>query len=486
MASPSPASPAKDQQPPPTPAHQHHPGGSDSESEGEYEYGWDFYYEQQVEENASLLNADAAQASKASLTNTASTSARSEQQRFSFSLSNSLQLLGGQFSQSKPGTTVRVSVRRKIWTFLETDPYLNAFLLAVIAVSTIAFCLETVQKFKKYQAEFLFLESFVVVVFSAEIITRYIAAPMSTSKFFSMPMNWVDLISILPFFLEQGCKLYEHFFYTDVQEPNHNLTVVRCLRLARLFKFGRYSSEMSLVTGAFLRSSVSFMMLGFMLSIALVVFSTLLYLVEQGDWDSELGCHTRAKLGIEGDFLKTECSPFASIPKAFWWAITTMTTVGYGDTFPVTPVGKLIGGCAMVCGILSVALPTTVLGVQFGDSYAEIQEEREREKISLLLPSDDHRQEELGRQIAQFQELRKSISEIRTKVEPLAAKLVEKEEQASFITTLQFFDSAVENSTANLEQHLMNLRNRQLLNSRSGSLSRLGTGATVPGGTRGV
>eukprot|EP00392_Amoebophrya_sp_AT5.2_P014471 g14620.t1 len=231
--------------------------------------------------------------------------------------------MGANPSQNDGGKKIaqRVSVRRKLWTFLETDPFLNAFLLAVIAISTLAFCLETVHSLQKYNHEFLVLETFVVTIFTLEIVTRFTCAPMDAGKFFSNTMNVIDVVAVLPWYIERGCYAYEHVFGTNVEEPTVSLTVVRCLRLARLFKFGRYSNEMSLVTGAFLRSSVSFLMLGFMLSIAVVVFSTLLYLVEQGDYDDELGCHSRAKLNPSADFLKTECSPFASIPKTFWWAI---------------------------------------------------------------------------------------------------------------------------------------------------------------------
>ncbi|CAD7950859.1 unnamed protein product [Amoebophrya sp. A25] len=400
--------------------------GWDARAEQNYRYSWDFYYEESQETSALLPKHGGERAGG-----------------------------GNDEEVFRSVRTVKMSVRRKIWQFLETDPTVNGILLTVILISTLAFCLETVHTFEPYKHVFQVLELIVVLCFTSELLLRYIAAPMSTKKFLSNTMNWVDILSVLPYFIEQGAALYEHFFVTNVEEPKLNLTIVRCLRLARLFKFGRYSSEMSLVAGAFLRSSVSFLMLFFMLSIAVVVFSTLMYLAEQGDWDAEMGCHTRAELGVRGDFLKSECSPFESIPLTFWWAITTMTTVGYGDTFPVTPLGKVVAGFAMVVGTLSVALPTTVLGIQFGDSYAEIQEERERAKIQLLIPSAEQRNEELEKKIAEYSALRQKIVTIRAKIDKTAIELVEPEQRDNFSSMLSVFSEAVDRSTLNIENQLL-------------------------------
>merc|ERR1719201_1187200 len=72
------------------------------------------------------------------------------------------------------------------------------------------------------------------------------------------------------------------------------------------------------------------------------------------------GCYTRE---LDGG----KCSPYQSILLTLWWAITTMTTVGYGDTIPVSNAGRLVGGLAMLGGIIMLALPTTVFGAQFAE-----------------------------------------------------------------------------------------------------------------------
>merc|ERR1711933_497311 len=74
----------------------------------------------------------------------------------------------------------------------------------------------------------------------------------------------------------------------------------------------------------------------------------------------------------------TGCSPFQDVPTAVYWSMTTITTVGYGDTYPVTLQGRLVASVCMVCGILSVALPTTVLGVEFSNVFEMSRLDRAR------------------------------------------------------------------------------------------------------------
>merc|ERR1719158_2747057 len=95
--------------------------------------------------------------------------------------------------------------------------------------------------------------------------------------------------------------------------------------------------------------------------------------------DKEKGCLVRPG--------ETTCSPFESIPLAFYWAITTMTTVGYGDVLPATNLGKLICGICMVCGILVIALPITMIGNSFVEAFKEIKEETKLQKLDL---EDEH------------------------------------------------------------------------------------------------
>jgi hypothetical protein len=138
-----------------------------------------------------------------------------------------------------------------------------------------------------------------------------------------------------------------------------SLTVFRVIRLARvfrLFKTSRYSSYMQIMGAALVKSGDAFGLLLFFIGIAVVIFSSLMYYVERGA-ENEQGVFIREEDGRP--------TPFDSIPATFYWCIVTMTTVGYGDVVPLTPWGKLIACVAMICGILIIALPITILGQNF-------------------------------------------------------------------------------------------------------------------------
>ena len=100
-----------------------------------------------------------------------------------------------------------------------------------------------------------------------------------------------------------------------------------------------------------------------------------MFQAEKGIWDSEKGIFVR-----EG-----EPSPFQNIPQAMWWAAVTMTTVGYGDSFPVGWVGKFIAVMAMLLGVLFIALPVAIISGKFSEAYKEMEQssniEKEREEL---------------------------------------------------------------------------------------------------------
>merc|ERR1719261_516 len=106
-----------------------------------------------------------------------------------------------------------------------------------------------------------------------------------------------------------------------------------------------------------------------------------MYSVEQGDWNAEMQCYVR-----KGE---KSCSPFESIPASFYWGITTMTTVGYGDTLPSTDWGKAICSISMVCGILVIALPVTMIGNQFVESFETISKEMAQMKVAEKMESEN-------------------------------------------------------------------------------------------------
>lgn len=130
--------------------------------------------------------------------------------------------------------------------------------------------------------------------------------------------------------------------------------LLQLLRLLRLARIGRYSRAMNLVAEA-IRSRVTELTLSFAFALTLMLgAATLLYFVEG----------------------PTQPEAFGSIPRAMWWAVETLTTVGYGDAVPVTPLGRILAAITALCGIGFIALPTGILASAFSDALRKAREER--------------------------------------------------------------------------------------------------------------
>jgi len=121
------------------------------------------------------------------------------------------------------------------------------------------------------------------------------------------------------------------------------LRVLRFFRLFRVLKLGRYSPAVHTLAEVFHEQRADLVVAMGAAGILLVVSSSALYLVEHD----------------------AQPEKFASIPDAMWWAIITLTTIGYGDVYPVTALGKVFGGITALLGVGIVALPTAILGAGF-------------------------------------------------------------------------------------------------------------------------
>lgn len=174
------------------------------------------------------------------------------------------------------------------------------------------------------------------------------------------------------------------------------LRTVRLVRLFRIFKLGRYSSGMRLVAQALMNSFQALWVLVFFLWIGIFLFSSLLYYAEK------MYCPNNPPVGEMSAKMREEyaqeCDPgspngvcptyglccdeydspldFPSIPSAFWWSVVTMTTVGFGDVYPKTGAGKVVGVFSMLMGILLIALPVAIVGRKFQEVYDVSEEER--------------------------------------------------------------------------------------------------------------
>jgi hypothetical protein len=185
-------------------------------------------------------------------------------------------------------------------------------------------------------------------------------------------LNVIDAIAIIPFWI-------------DLLGPGGagaKFGFVRVLRLARvfrIFRLGKFSEGLGLFVRTMDSSMPALTLLAFFNVIGSVLFGSMAYFCEKGEWqvheDFPYGAYMRQDLyanpGRDADVqaIEWELSPFLSIPYAFYWTFVTGTTVGYGDMYPQSGVGKVIAVLCMTAGILVLALPITVIGSNFTREY---------------------------------------------------------------------------------------------------------------------
>jgi voltage-gated potassium channel len=145
------------------------------------------------------------------------------------------------------------------------------------------------------------------------------------------PLALVDLLSVLPFYLP--------FVGVDLR----SLRAVRLFRVFRIVKLGRYSKALNLLGRVLVSRKAELVMTIFALLVLMVLASSLMYFAEHD----------------------AQPESFSSIPAAMWWAVATLSTVGYGDIYPVTFAGKLLAAVVAVLGIGMFALPAGLLGSAF-------------------------------------------------------------------------------------------------------------------------
>lgn len=239
-------------------------------------------------------------------------------------------------------------IRQKLRVIIfGTDTYLGRLfdlvLIVMIFLSIITVTLETVPLFKKeYKDIFIWLEWFFTVVFTLEYFARIWCTDYKKSYVFSF-FGLVDLLSILPTYLS--------FFIPGAQ----TLMVIRMFRLLRIFrilKMVRFIRESRLILLALKGSFHKILVFIFTVSTIVTIMGALMYLIEG------------------------EKSGYSSIPAGMYWAIVTVTTVGYGDISPVTPLGQFMASILMLMGYAIIAVPTGLVTAEFvkqKEKYKESQ-----------------------------------------------------------------------------------------------------------------
>lgn len=251
-------------------------------------------------------------------------------------------------------------LQRKIWQLFEfPDTSLGARIIAifsvmVITLSIVTFCVETLPQFRKNEDEkrkqpWFTLETACIIWFTFEYLMRLISSPQKL-LFVRSFLNLIDIVAILPYYITLPMQ--------DTKASSFGvLRVIRLVRVFRIFKLSRHSRGLQIL-GHTLRASLRELgLLIFFLLIGVILFSSAVYYAE----------------GESG-------TDFKSIPDAFWWAVVTMTTVGYGDMKPTTVWGKIVGSLCAISGVLTIALPVPVIVSNFNYFYHRENEQRAAEQ----------------------------------------------------------------------------------------------------------
>lgn len=210
---------------------------------------------------------------------------------------------------------------------------------------------------------------------------------MTTVKHIFNIANIIDLLAILPFWIER--------IKADKGSNGSALMVLRILRLTRIFrvfKLGKYNDVFLLFSRVIHQSMPALSLMVFFIMLGCVLFGTLIWFAEAGTWypagHEELiniwvddrGAYLRASSMVQGAPL--EESPFLSIIHSFWYVIVTITTVGYGDAYPTTTAGKIVGALTILNGIIVLAMPIGVVGANFSSEYYRVlDEKRKRQRL---------------------------------------------------------------------------------------------------------
>jgi hypothetical protein len=278
-----------------------------------------------------------------------------------------------------------------------------------ILVSVVAFVLQTLTALLTVVPPELwdYLEIYATALFTSEYLLRFLvcdvfeptdANPSSITAFLIRPQNNIDLGAILPFWIELAANVLgvggdPAFLRT--------LRTLRLLRLLRVLKMGRYFEGLRIMGIAIQKSFTALKILLFLISISMTLFASLVYYGEKTgcpspeDFSSAGVYEEYYEACINGSTILRNTHPeglccvryndgsiasmeFPSIVHSLWWAVVTMTTVGYGDMVPRTTAGKIVATVTMLCGILMIALPVAIVGSKFQEAYEQ--------KVSAPLP----------------------------------------------------------------------------------------------------
>ena len=219
---------------------------------------------------------------------------------------------------------------------------LELFIQALILFSLLTFSLETLPNLSEKEKHWLYISEIVTIaIFTIEYLTRLILSKRKLSYIFSF-FGIIDLIAFLPFYIGLGIDL-------------RSLRAVRFVRLLRLFKMARYSKALQRFHRAFIISKEEIILFFFSACIMLYLAGVGIYYCEH----------------------EAQPKVFASVFDGLWWAVATLTTVGYGDCYPVTAGGKIFTFFILLIGLGIISVPTGMVASALSKARAMEEDEEE-------------------------------------------------------------------------------------------------------------
>uniref|UniRef100_A0A672FLJ8 Potassium voltage-gated channel modifier subfamily V member 1 n=1 Tax=Salarias fasciatus TaxID=181472 RepID=A0A672FLJ8_SALFA len=258
-------------------------------------------------------------------------------------------------------------LRHRLWEFLEkpessraarTFGSLSIFFVVVSVVNMVLISLDMGEDFGDRTLQLLdALEYVCVAWFTSELVLRFLCVKDKCRFSRSVP-NVIDLLAILPFYVTLVVESL-HGGNTELENVGRVVQVLRLLRSLRMLKLGRHSTGLRSLGMTIAQCYEEVGLLLLFLSVGIFIFASVVF-------------------ALEHDLPATT---FTSVPTAWWWATTSMTTVGYGDVRPDTVAGKVLAFLCILSGILILALPIAIINDRFSTCYFTLKLEEAAEPI---------------------------------------------------------------------------------------------------------
>jgi voltage-gated potassium channel len=231
------------------------------------------------------------------------------------------------------------------------DKIINAFIIILIVANVVAVMLETVKEIDdKYKTVFDAFDQVSVYIFTLEYLLRvwsctadprYKHSIKGRLRYMLTPGAIIDLLAFLPFYIH---RILYHVL--GISLDFRVLRILRLMRFFRLFRLTAYTRSAQMILNVF-KNRMRELVLSFVLTIFLIIIaSCIMYFVEH-------------------QYPTPKTTKFTSIPETLWWAVVSLTTTGYGDMYPLTPLGKFLGGVIMLTGVAFFALPAGIITAGF-------------------------------------------------------------------------------------------------------------------------